>query len=110
VGEDFVVRQMELTGQQVRQMVGRSGDVLADGVVAVSALVEGQKAEKEGSGSLGGGGATMLPVNGRLIVAERHDGLAAQWDCVGENVEVGQMSRQLEVGVGNIAGGVIAGD
>jgi hypothetical protein len=84
-------------------MVGRSWDVLADGVVAVCALVEGQKAEKESGRALGGGGATMLPMNCRLVVAQRHDRLATQWDGVGENVEMGEMACQLEVGVGNIA-------
>ncbi|MFN9913412.1 MAG: hypothetical protein ACK53L_12550, partial [Pirellulaceae bacterium] len=110
VCEDFVVRQMELTRQQVREMVGWSWNVLADGMVAVSALVEGQEAEKESSGALGGGGATMLPVDRGLVVAQRYYRLAAQWDGVGKDVEMCQVSREFQLGVVEIAGRVLVGD
>ena len=91
-------------------MVGRAGNVLTGRVVAMVTLVEGQQTEEEGGGPLGRGGTPVLPMDGRLVVAQRNDGLPPQVGVVRKHVEVGQVPRQLQVGVGNITGGVITRD
>jgi len=81
-----MVGQVEGAGQQVGKLVGWSRYALADGVVRVVPLVEGQEPEEERFRPSGGGGTAMLPMDGGLIIAEGNDGLTSKRTDVGEYV------------------------
>ena len=78
-------------------------------MVLVFTLMEGLEAEEERRWAIGGGGPTMLPMDGRLVVAEGRDGMSCQGNIVGKDVEMCDVARQFELGVGDVASWVVAG-
>ncbi len=66
---------------------------MADRVVAMCTLVEGQEAEEESRGAVGRRGTAVLPMNGGLVVAECHYGVTSKGQDVGEHLHVSHMPR-----------------
>jgi hypothetical protein len=74
--------------------------------IAIVALMKCLEAEQVSWGAGGGGGSLGLPGEGRGIVGERVDGTLTTVGVVDQDVVLGNSARQLQIGVGDSAGGV----
>jgi hypothetical protein len=72
--EELLIGELPEAGGVVGHNVGGARDIIGLGQVAVMPLVEARDAEEVGGGTIGGGTATLLPTDGRDIVAQWADG------------------------------------
>ena len=52
----------------------------------------------------------MLPMDGGLIVTEGRNGMSCQGNAVRKDVEMCDMARQFELGVGDVTSWVVMGN
>ena len=94
----------------ISHCVGETRNVREPWMVAVETLVQGLEAEKVGGGFGSSSAALALPSNCWCIVGHGQDGSLANILVVAYNVELGNGTRQLEVGVCNATGRVLETD
>jgi hypothetical protein len=106
MGEEGGVRQVEKAGGVVGHTIGRAGNVVVEAHVTVETLVQAVHAEQVCGCAVGGDRAFATSGDGRKVIVDQGDGVLANVGQGGQDILVSQDASQLQVAVGDRAGGV----
>jgi hypothetical protein len=110
VGQEGTVGERKEAGGIIRHAIGRAGNVVINGEVAMMALVHTVNAEEIRGGSVGGDGAFDATDEGGVVVVEKRHGSVLDGVMGDEDVLMGNNTREFEIGVGDRAVGVVNGN